>query len=832
MQQFLCACGTSGDVLAGLAERTGLSDTMVRILAARGLEDEESVHGFLHPDIRTIPDPMLFEDMDRAIWEIEKALEEKRHFTIYGDYDVDGVTSTSLLYLYFKSLGAKVDYYIPDRRKEGYGLNLDAVDALRAKGTEFIITVDNGITSRLEVEHAKKLGMGVVVTDHHECPEFLPDCAVINPKRGGYPFAHLAGVGVAAKLVQALGHGAAALKPYLDLIALGTVADLVPLIGENRILVRYGMAKMGKDPNAGISALMRQAGYEGKPVNSHMLAYGLGPRVNAGGRIGSAWRGVELFTSEDASRRAALSAELDGDNTHRKELEDAILRECLDRVNGAMLAGCKTLVLAGEGWNAGVIGIVASRLVERFHRPTVLFALTEDGKAVGSGRSIKGVHLYEAMKTCEDLFLRFGGHEMAAGATLLRENLNAFDQRLDEAVRRQSDPAAFIPTKIYDAVLPVEGVTLGLVEQLDLLEPTGQGNPPVRLLVPNVHLGGLRRMGQDGSTLGLTLEDATGSVKAVGFRMGDQYEHLCGGGRFDVLMSPQKNVFNGRTYLQCVVHGIKDNLNLWELEKRLLSDQDKFIGAFCRQILYNRVIPEELWKKVSAAATEEKADSIVKDALSGDVQGTLILCFTPGGARYWLRKIDRWRMLSRMDIAFGRVCEEGGYNTLVMAPDLDEIDFASYRNILLADGALHEGVVAEVAQRTGSSGKLTVFLTARQRQDELDLTSSFKLDREALASAYRAFRGAPQGADEDLSSYVRRAAEKAGQPGYQAEIALAVFRELDFCTVTAGRVRFLEKPAKMNLAASALFQRASGLAEAFGELWTQMKDRFGEESVS
>ncbi len=294
-----------------------------------------------------------------------------------------------------------------------------------------------------------------------------------------------------------------------------------------------------------------------------------------------------------------------------------------------MLAERKTLVLAGEGWNAGVIGIVASRLVERFHRPTVLFALMEDGKAVGSGRSIKGVHLYEAMKTCEDLFLRFGGHEMAAGATLLRENLDAFYQRLDEAVRRQSDPAAFIPTKIYDAVLPVEGVTLGLVEQLELLEPTGQGNPPVRLLVPNVHLGDLR-MGQDGSTLGLTLEDTTGSVKAVGFRMGDQYEHLCGGGRFDVLMSPQKNIFNGRTYLQCVVHGIKDNLNLWELEKRLLSDQDKFIGAFCRQILYNRVIPEEDWKKVSAAATEEAGRGPAEGRLVRGCSGNIDSMLYPG----------------------------------------------------------------------------------------------------------------------------------------------------------------------------------------------------------
>ena len=395
---------------------------LLELLVERGIDTPQRIEEYLHPDRALLHDPMRMQDMDKAVVVIRDSVARGDEIIIFGDYDVDGVTATAILLTYLRKQGAKAGFYIPDRHGEGYGLNLAAIDKIAAHA-KLLITVDCGITCPDEVAHARELGMRVIVTDHHQLGPRLPDCeAVLNPLMGDYPFRRLCGAGVAFKLVQALG-GEEAIESLWELAALATIADIVPLMGENRVIVANGLRAMAQTKRPGLIALMESAGVDPKNVSSSDVAYRMAPRINAGGRLALASRGVELLTTRRLDTAREIAQELDQDNTKRRELELAIFGEADRKVQREIdFMTERAIVVSGEGWNPGVIGLAASRLVEKYKWPTIL--LSQDGDVcVGSARSIPGVNIHDAMATCRDLFVRFGGHAQAAGLTIETKNV-------------------------------------------------------------------------------------------------------------------------------------------------------------------------------------------------------------------------------------------------------------------------------------------------------------------------------------------------------------------------------------------------------------------------
>jgi single-stranded-DNA-specific exonuclease len=517
---------------ARLASALGLHPLAAHVLAARGLADPADAQRFLAAGLADLPDPFSMKGMEAAVARLVRAVEGGERIALYGDYDVDGVTSSALLAGLLRACGADVLTYVPHRLVEGYGLNSPAVERLAGQGAKLLVTLDCGITSAPEVRAATALGVDAVVVDHHTVPTELPAAAaILNPHQPGcaYPTKDLAAVGVTFALAMALrkalrerGRFGAArpepnLKEALDLVALGTIADVVPLVGANRVLVRWGLAALATSRRPGIRALKRVAGIaDGAEVSAGQVGFRLAPRINAAGRLDDAGRGVRLLLEEDPSRADALAHELDRENQARQELERTILDEALHDASGRVQAGARGLVLARDGWHAGVVGIVASRIVERFHRPAVLVALGEtEGK--GSGRSIEGFHLHDALAACAPHLARFGGHRHAAGLTVERGRLAAFREAFEAHAASRLRDEDLVPRCRIEGW--VEEGQLDERAALDLakLGPYGAGHPE-----PVFALSGpparARTVGAGGAHLKLTL----GRLDAIGFGMGER----------------------------------------------------------------------------------------------------------------------------------------------------------------------------------------------------------------------------------------------------------------------------------------------------------------------
>lgn len=550
------------EVVRSLSAACGFSPLAAAALCARGVKTPEQARAFLSSDPASLHDPMLLPDMARAVEMVRGAVGRGEKIAVFGDYDVDGITSTCLLTRYLRAQGADVVYYIPDRLREGYGLSVEAMDAIHAQGVRLIVTVDSGISAFEEVDRAVALGMEVVITDHHECREKLPAAgAVVNPCRpdSAYPFASLAGVGVAFKLICALeGEGSQQrlLEKFADLVALGTVADVMPLVGENRTIVAAGLRRMEHTRNMGIEMLLREAGQKERRLTASVISFILAPRINAAGRMGHADMAAELFLTDDPRRAQNLAAALCDLNKQRQAAENRILEQALVQLHREYNPlEDQVIVLAGENWHHGVIGIVSSRICDRYSCPTVLIAMDGD-KGKGSGRSIKGFNLYDALEHSSDLLEKFGGHELAAGLTVDRENIPALKERLAAYAAEYTDPHELMPVLRIDSAVTPEMITEKNIEGLSVLEPFGMGNAQPIFSMEEMLVEEITPISSD-RHVRLTLTKDGVPYTAMLFGTGSGGCGFAQGNYVDAAFNLDINEFRGRRNIQLVIKDVR-----------------------------------------------------------------------------------------------------------------------------------------------------------------------------------------------------------------------------------------------------------------------------------
>lgn len=545
---------------AAFAQTYGVPFFLAMLMNIRGLDDAAHLREFLGEG-EPLSDPFLLKDMDKAAARITRAVDNMEKIAVYGDYDADGVTSTAMLYSYLETRGADVIFYIPQREGEGYGMNIGAVEYLKEQGVSLIVTVDNGISSVQEVARANELGIDVVVTDHHRPQEILPDAvAVVDAYRPDdtSPYKHFSGVGIAFKLLMALEDGAGdvedLLEAYSDLAAIGTIGDIVPLTGENRTLIRAGLERLSQSDRPGVQALLENAGIAGKALTSTNVAFTLVPRINATGRMGAPERAVRLLISGYEEEAEALSEEICADNEERRRVEAEIAEAAFADIEAKGYTKDRVVVVDGENWHHGVIGIVASRVTERCGKPCMIISRGET-EAKGSGRSIEGFSLFEAICACGDLLIKFGGHPMAAGITLKPENIEAFRKRINQYAAEHF-PQMPTQTVTLDCKLNPAALSVSMAQSLTQLEPFGNGNPQPVFGLFNMELSNVTPVG-GGGHLRLTLEKNGAVITAMRFNTKPEELPYHIGDKIDLAVQLEAREFRGQPSLTVIVRDMK-----------------------------------------------------------------------------------------------------------------------------------------------------------------------------------------------------------------------------------------------------------------------------------
>ncbi len=545
---------------AAFAQTYGVPFFLAMLMNIRGLDDAAHLREFLGEG-EPLSDPFLLKDMDKAAARITRAVDNMEKIAVYGDYDADGVTSTAMLYSYLETRGADVIFYIPQREGEGYGMNIGAVEYLKEQGVSLIVTVDNGISSVQEVARANELGIDVVVTDHHRPQEILPDAvAVVDAYRPDdtSPYKHFSGVGIAFKLLMALEDGAGdvedLLEAYSDLAAIGTIGDIVPLTGENRTLIRAGLERLSQSDRPGVQALLENAGIAGKALTSTNVAFTLVPRINATGRMGAPERAVRLLISGYEEEAKVLSEEICADNEERRRVEAEIAEAAFADIEAKGYMKDRVVVVDGENWHHGVIGIVASRVTERCGKPCMIISRGET-EAKGSGRSIEGFSLFEAICACGDLLIKFGGHPMAAGITLKPENIEAFRKRINQYAAEHF-PQMPTQTVTLDCKLNPAALSVSMAQSLTQLEPFGNGNPQPVFGLFNMELSNVTPVG-GGGHLRLTLEKNGAVITAMRFNTKPEELPYHIGDKIDLAVQLEAREFRGQPSLTVIVRDMK-----------------------------------------------------------------------------------------------------------------------------------------------------------------------------------------------------------------------------------------------------------------------------------
>lgn len=686
------------------------------LLRTRGVDTPEKAQRFLNPSLEQLHDPYLMQNMDKAVAIIRTAVAAGEPIIIYGDYDVDGVCATTILMETLRDLGAAPDYRIPSRHSEGYGLNCDAVREM-AERYKLLITVDCGVTNHEEVRLAQMLGMTVIVTDHHQLADTpSPANAVLNPLIGDYPFRRLCGAGVALKLCQAL-CGMEAVQQRLDVAALATVADIVPLIDENRVIVREGLQAMANTKRIGLEMLMRVSDVQ-PPVNSGHVGFRLAPRLNAGGRLDDASQGVALLLTHDRQEAELIAAHLEENNRTRQAVEQEINETAFARIEKEIdFFEDKIIILMGEGWNSGVIGLTAGRICEKYHFPTIVLSRSGD-TAVGSCRSIPGVNIHAMLCTCKDLFERFGGHEQAAGLTMRAELVPELRRRLNLAITENCDETCYIPEKEYDMALQLAAVNLNMIDQLDRLQPTGYGNPSPAFLTLGAHVQEARRVGRDRSHLKLTLLDGAALRGGIGFGLGEAADE--GVERVDVLYTPERNEYNGSVTAQLNIRALKPAEGSTPLPGR---------EAFFRSVLQEMThLAENFYKIQHQSVPMDTLNETAVRKLLQSGRGTLLIAHERERAAVFASS-------DRADVRLGRTEDIRAFNTILCGVDIDALKDV-WHDIVLLDGELLPGE-AECIRERCPRARLRCMKANPALQS---LLASLMLDRTAMGKLYRALQ--------------------------------------------------------------------------------------------
>ncbi len=532
---------------------------VAKVLLNRGFTDAADAKRFLEKDLGSFYSPSLLKDMDKAVARIKKAIENKEHVVVYGDYDVDGITSTALVVSYLREQGVSAQAYIPDRQNEGYGINKNAIEKIHESGATLIISVDTGITAFEETEYAAHLGCDVIITDHHECKAELPRAvAVVNPKRMDceYPFKDLAGVGVAFKLVCAASEKSEneLLSQYADLVALGTIADVVSLRDENRIIAARGIEKLSKNPNIGLAAVISTLGLRQKWNNCAVVSYSIAPRLNAAGRMSNAMIAVDLLLTNDEATAQDLAIKLDEDNKNRQNEEKIIFDQAVEMINSIDIADKKVLVLAKRNWHHGIIGVVASRICEKYNKTCILISI-EDDWCKSSGRSVEGLNLFDALGNCADILEKFGGHAYAAGFSIKEEYIGELDHRLNEFAKN-CDIEEKLPRLLIDSKITVEDINAATIRKTEILAPYGAGNKVPVFALMNARIVDVKTL-SDGKHCRFLVESEKRLVETIAFGAGSLASEYCPGDIVDLAGELNINLYNGQTRLQLILSGIR-----------------------------------------------------------------------------------------------------------------------------------------------------------------------------------------------------------------------------------------------------------------------------------
>jgi len=788
-----------------LAEETGVSTFIAQMLIVRGIDTAEQVEMFLHGTITDLHDPFLLKGMDHAVERIERALDQGEKIRIYGDYDADGVSSTSLMIELFRELGANFDTYIPHRMTEGYGMNNPAIDHAAEHGVALIVTVDTGISAVDQIAYANQLGIDVVVTDHHEPPDVLPNAvALVNPKIHDcpYPFKGLAGVGVAFKLAHALLGRVP--EELLEFVTLGTIADLMPLTGENRILVRYGLERMRHSTNLGVRALFETADMKLPQIGSTQVAFAMAPRINASGRLEHAMQAVELLTTRDVAEAKQLAEHLDALNRARQDIVEEITAEAVEQLEQKIADSQdgllpKVIVLAGEGWNVGVIGIVASKILERYYRPTLILGIDADtGKCKGSARSIDGFNLYDALTECSELLDHYGGHEAAAGLTMERDHLAAFEARMISLAERCLTPEHEMASVEIDLECKLSDATVAFIESLEELAPFGMANPAPRVKLRGLRLKESRQIGQEKQHLKLTLAEGRMELDAISFRNGPLANLMNDEAVLDLVGELQINEWNGRRKAQLLVQDLA------------VPHVQCYDGRGIRN-------PLQYIEKTHSAWEQSGRSSIYGPKLQGVVASD----------SYWMQ----WEVPPLNAEIFTCLVydREVGLRPISGMSDQPHIELSDLQTIYLIDLPEEVAAVDLFLQHAARLERIYILYDNMPTEDCLRVPS-----REEFKRVYvDMMRERSWSAAEN--TFIQGMKQRTGLSERTLQHVLDVFTELGFIQEVSGRVTIVEQPQKADLTTAQAYrdlERKSAVEEQLLAVSTaQLARRFGRQSV-
>ncbi len=783
------------DAVRSLARELSCDDLFAQILYNRGFTEKEECLDFLYPQESQLLNPFTMLHMEKAVEQIKKAVEQNRKIIVYGDYDVDGVSATAILLTALRRFGGRAEAYIPDRHVEGYGLNFEAVKKLFAQGNELLVTVDCGIASAELVQTAIENNWEIIITDHHTIASKIPACTVLKPGQPGdtYQNTELCGAGIAFKLAQALlGESAADL---IDYACIATVADVVPLTGENRYIVKKGLECLNRAPRDCFRALLTAASFNGE-VTSQTIGFILAPRINAAGRMESADTALALLLSEGqpAQEAARVLCEY---NQQRQEKEKEILAFAEEKIRqSGQIRRYKVIVVANEGWDDGVIGICAARLAEKYRRPCLMFTIDSDGMAKGSGRSVPGVDLFAMLAANASFFEKFGGHKMAAGMSIQRERLEELASALDTYIRQNVDLKLLYPWAEYDAKAKLAEITPDFCRELSLLEPTGSGNPAVALRFDRCLAGGLKKIGTSGSHLKLYLQDETAKGAAVAFyyeKHECDYFHLA---RASVVAAPELNAWQGKETVSLKITNVKEMENI-----KAGQFAEELTASFYERLAYPSTGRAEIHY------FEESGDLAYEVSQWGedDISGTLILCDHPEYAAGCIRMLEE--EAPRYDVSFScpiNCCN--GYDALVLAAEINKIDFSPYQRIVIYD-LLNPGFADALAEKAPWAEIFALRCDASLFDTVFEEYKQFS--RQEMLKAYKALEDCA-GIYESRSVCVREISRQKQVSMPLLSAAMDTFCELDFLECLGGNdftIKMKKNVSKRKLEESAFFAK-------------------------